>query len=227
MRRSIMVLIIALTCLLSTAVMAQAPPPSDAITADSVTDRMQSYYETVKVYSAEFKQDVSDISGLTQSSKGIVFFMKPGRMRWQYTSPDEKYLISNGKQLWAWEPAYKQYCEQDLQSGTVPTALTFLTGEGNIRKEFNVKLLDKAAAGTHAIELTPKNPNPNYQNIVFVVDATSFRVKTATVADALGNINKITFSDVIINEGVGEVKAEYFEFKAPADAKELCGQFKK
>ncbi len=109
--------------------------------SDPVVDAMQAYYEKVQIYSAAFEQTYTEITGVqTSPSRGTVWFMKPGRMRWDYETPDEKYMISDGKTFWIWEPNLLQYCKRDLASSHLPTALTFLSGTGDIRKEFTVAL---------------------------------------------------------------------------------------
>lgn len=196
------------------------------LTANQIVEGMQKYYETVEVYSAQFEQTIkSKRTGRARTSKGEVWFMKPGRMRWDYLEPDERYLISNGETFWSWEPNQMQYCEQDLTKSTLPTALSFLSGTGDLRIEFNSALVEWPTAGEHRVQLTPKNANSNYKNIDFVVDANTFQVKQAIFTDGLNNLSTLAFIDAVVNGENEDADPSSFEFKPPAGASELCGQF--
>ena len=74
-----------------------AQADDDTPKADEVVDKMQSYYENARTFSAEFKQVYEEVNGLKKNSSGVVFFKKGGKMRWDYEKPEEKYLFSNGE----------------------------------------------------------------------------------------------------------------------------------
>lgn len=192
---------------------------AQAANADSVVDGMQKFYENTRAFSAGFTQTYRDVSAFEQIKEGTVYFLKPGMMRWDYASPEEKYFISNGETFWAWEPAYRQYCEQKLQDSQLPTALTFLAGEGEIRDDFDVKLVESKGT-THRLELTPKVPASAYASIEFVVNAKTFRVEAVTIFDALGNENTLAFAEPEIN--ADDIVPEKFAFTPPKDATQLC-----
>jgi outer membrane lipoprotein carrier protein len=199
-----------------------APAFADA-ESDPVVDAMQAYYEKVQIYSANFEQTSTEITGIQSApSRGTVWFMKPGRMRWDYETPDEKYMISDGSTFWIWEPNLLQYCKRDLASSSLPTALTFLSGTGDIRKEFNVALAPSKTPGEQRLSLSPIKPSPSYAGIEFTVDAASSQVKRVVITDSLGNTNTLVFSEPEINDAIGNVDPAHFSFSPPANATDMC-----
>lgn len=196
--------------------------------ADPIVDAMQRYYNDVKAYSASFEQVYTEITGVqTEKAVGTVWFMKPGMMRWDYDKPEEKYMISDGETFWVWEPHVQQYCKQALGASQLPTALTFLSGQGDIRKEFNVSLKPSKAAGEQRLKLTPQRPSSSYAEVEFVVDAATSQVKRALITDALGNVNSLTFRDPAVNDAIGDADPAHFTFTPPAGAKDICAQFQR
>lgn len=199
-----------------------AQADSTQVSVDEIVDGLQKFYNDSKTFQAEFSQVYEEINGVERTSSGLVYFKKPGKMRWDYPKADkqdEKYLISDGKTFWAWEPGFKQYCRQSMADVALPSALTFLGGEGDIRKDFDVKLVD-ARDGRYLIELKPKTPNPNYTVLEFVVNQKNFRVDSVVIWDALGNQNRLYFKKQKFDEAQDDAN---FAFSPPADATHMCG----
>lgn len=187
-----------------------AAAPTDAA---AIADRVQAVYDEVRDFSADFTQEYSNVSlGSSRSSTGRVFFKKPGKMRWDYKGPNERFLISDGSQLWVYEPEFAQYYNQSLTDSQLPSAMRFLMGEGNLRDEFAVRVRSQTAEKI-TLELVPKQRSSQFARLHFVVDATSFHVLETTVFDALGNTNRLRFSRVRQNTDLPD---SGFDFTPPA-----------
>lgn len=186
--------------------------------ARQYVDAVQAYYDKAKTYSAAFSQDYETVDGIKKESSGTVWFKKPGMMRWDYEKPESRFLISDGNSLWSWEPIYRQYCKQDLKTSQLPTALSFLTGQGKIEDEFSVKL-GKVNGNQVALDLAPIKPSMAYEHIKFEILMPSAKVYRATIYDAMGNLNRITFKNPEIN---AELDNSSFNFAPPADAQHIC-----
>ncbi|MCL2325393.1 MAG: outer membrane lipoprotein carrier protein LolA [Proteobacteria bacterium] len=186
--------------------------------AKMYVDTMQSYYDKAKSYSATFTQDYETVDGIKKTSTGVVWFKKPGLMRWDYETPESRFLISDGDFFWSWEPVYRQYCKQNLASSQLPTALTFLSGKGKIDDDFNVSI-EKIAGNQITLKLLPKAPSMAYTQIGFDILMPSARVYRVTILDAMGNTNRITFKSPEIN---AKLEDSSFRFQPPADATHIC-----
>lgn len=190
--------------------------PAVAATTDeaaAIADRVQAVYDDVRDFSADFTQDYTNASlGSSRSSTGRVFFKKPGKMRWDYKAPNERYLISDGSQLWVYEPEFAQYYNQSLTDSQLPSAMRFLMGEGKLRDEFSIRVRNQTAEKI-TLELVPKQRSSQFARLHFVVDATTYQVLETTVFDALGNTNRLRFSKVRQNTNLPD---NGFDFAPPA-----------
>ena len=70
-----------------------------------------------------------------------MFVKKPGKMRWNYKSPEEKVFVSDGRQIQLYVPADKQVMISPLPADDQATsAVLFLMGRGNLTRDFTVSL---------------------------------------------------------------------------------------
>jgi len=191
---------------------------AEADAAKKYVDTIQAYYDKAKTYSATFTQDYETVDGIKKTSAGVVWFKKPGLMRWDYETPESRFLISDGDFFWSWEPVYRQYCKQNLAASQLPTALTFLSGQGKIDDDFNVSI-EKIVGNQITLKLVPKIPSMAYAQIGFEILMPSAKVYRVTILDAMGNTNRITFKSPEIN---AKLEDSAFRFQPPADATHIC-----
>lgn len=186
--------------------------------ARQYVDAIQKYYDNAKTYSATFEQEFETVDGIKKVSTGTVWFKKPGMMRWDYDTPETRFIISDAESLWTWEPVYRQFCKQSLKGSQLPSALSFLTGTGKIEDDFSVKL-DKINGNQVQLELIPAEPSLAYESMKFEILMPSAKVYRATIYDAMGNLNRITFKSPEIN---AELDNNSFRFNPPQDARHIC-----
>lgn len=183
--------------------------------AASIVARVQKYYDATRSLRAKFDQELSSPTTGTKKATGELLLKKPGKMRWDYATPEKKLMVSDGATLWVYEPDDAQAVKQDLKGSTLPAQVSFLVGEGKLSQEFdasNLKL-DNQLPETLALKMVPKTGTAAYRYIVFVVDAKSGAVRQTIVYDQQGGTNKLTFSDVQQNKSVDDGK---FKFSPPA-----------
>ena len=201
---------------------ASAPQKADKGTvsedARPYVDAIQGYYDKAKSYSASFDQEYESVDGIHKKSTGTVWFKKPGKMRWDYETPESRFLISDGQNFWTWEPVYRQYCQQSLSASQLPTALAFLSGNGKIEDDFSVTV-ESVSGSQISLMLKPVKPSLAYDRIRFEILMPTGKVYRATVYDAMGNLNRITFKSPEIN---GNLEDSSFTFAPPQDARHIC-----
>jgi outer membrane lipoprotein-sorting protein len=188
------------------AAVAPATPPAATTAQPSAADvvaNVQSFYMKIKQVTATFRQEVTNQQfGTTKSSDGTVWLMKPGKMRWDYLVKKgssvqvKKSFISNGKQLYIVEHDNKRVEKKSLQQDLMPVAVSFLTGTGNLSKEFN-PVLDTTTSygskGDYVLKLTPKQPSAQYKALYLVADPKDFHVKESVIVDSSNNVNHFLF----------------------------------
>jgi outer membrane lipoprotein carrier protein len=174
----------------------------------TVVDRVQKRYDGADDFRARFNQTLTNAAFKRRtSSTGEVLLKKPGRMRWNYQTPDPKMYLADGDMLWLYEPEDKQAFKQDLRSSQLPAALAFLTGKGKLATEFDIAFARDARLGSpgdYVLALSPKQPQSTIKGILFVVDPTTFQVRESMITDAQGNTNDLLFSDIKINSKISD-----------------------
>jgi outer membrane lipoprotein carrier protein len=186
-----------------------------ALGAGDVVSRVQAVYDGTTTYQSNFRQVFQHRLNPDRSrtATGVVFLRKPGRMRWEYHSPDRKLIVSDGSTLWVYEPADAQVFEQSLDQTDLPTAVSFLLGSGSLSTEFESRLLeDDRERESYVLELRPRAPSSHYARLVLVVNRSDFHVVRTVVVDHSGNTNSIEFAGEVLN---GEIPDSRFRFVRP------------
>ena len=86
-------------------IVAIAAPHGSVADAKSAVRALESRYEHARTLKATFFERYSDGNGAAQSESGTVYFSRPGRMRWDYESPEEKLFLVDGTNVWFYVPA--------------------------------------------------------------------------------------------------------------------------
>lgn len=171
-------------------------------TADRIVTAVQKFYQQTPHLSAKFRQTtVNATFGIPKQNDGRVYLKRPGKMRWDYVSkrdPNQiaKSELSDGKTIWVVFNTSKQYYTQSLEGSALPVAVTFLTGKGDLRKEFDAGIERSGkygAPGDYVLVLKPKKPSAQFKELYLVVDPSNYRVKESIVVNAAGDLNKFQF----------------------------------
>jgi len=142
-RRSCCALIFCVLCA------APALPAQTSAQAAPVVRILEARYRNVKTLKAVFLQRYRDGRSGMQVESGTVYFSRPGRMRWEYESPERKLFIADGKTAWFFVPADRTVTRAPMkESADWRTPLAFLTGKARLSQ-----LCDQiAVSGTPAGE---------------------------------------------------------------------------
>lgn len=201
--------------------LAAADQPAERLEFEELLGQVQNHYEAVGDYVADFTQVYQSAAlGDERSSRGQVFFKKPGQMRWDYASPQERYLISDGQTLWVYEPAFGQYYQESLQNSQLPVALRFLMGEGKLSDDFVVDPGAPAPDGEAWLALTPRRSEGQLRELHLRVSRDTGAVLEVVIYDPLGNINRITFESTRENVSL---PVSGFTFEPPEGATRVEG----
>ncbi len=170
--------------------------------ADAVVRNLQEAYESIEDFTAGFTQESTNIAlGETRTSTGSVYFLRPGRMLWDY---DTRRLILDGENIHTVDLENAQYFSAPMDSSELPTAMRFLIGEGDLTADFNIELMEESNDEEAVLDLVPKVPNADYSRLMFVVTRDTWNVAETTIVDALGNTNTIRFNGLETNIGMDE-----------------------
>ncbi|MBI2486428.1 MAG: outer membrane lipoprotein chaperone LolA [Deltaproteobacteria bacterium] len=188
---------------------------------DWVLTQVQDNYEKMNDFRSEFTQEATVRTlNQVQKAEGEVWFKKPGKMRWNYYRPTRDVIVSDGRTIWFYNHEEKQVIESRLAEVVdTPTTTTFLSGLGNIKKQFNARFSETSFPdenGNYLIDLTPKeNSNDEEYNKVTIAVDKNMLVKTIYLYDPFGNLTRVKLEDIEINKGVPD---SLFKFDVPKGA---------
>ena len=191
-----------------------------ATDVDTIVANVQGYYDNLEDFHADFSQEFTNLTlGDTRTSEGHVYFRTPGMMRWDYLSPTERYLIRDGEDLWVYEPEFAQYYTQPMDESDLPTALRFLMGQGELTEDFEVTIHEEGDE-TVTLNLVPRDAATEYTQLRLVVRRSTWEVAETILYDALGNTNRLIFSNTALNSGLPE---SGFIFEPPEGTHQIEG----
>jgi outer membrane lipoprotein carrier protein len=206
-------ILLPLFLLIAPAAAAVQTRPSAVETARAV----QQKYDRVKDFTADFSHTYEGgVLKKKSTERGTVQIKKPGRMRWEYTAPDKKTFVSDGRRIYSYIPADKQVIVSSVPSDDeATTAVLFLAGKGNLTRDFNVSYADDGAADTWSLRLDPKQKQRDYDWLVLQVDRNTMQIRGLTAADQQGGRSTFQFSNYRENTGLAD---SVFAFKIPRGA---------
>jgi outer membrane lipoprotein carrier protein len=118
--------------------------------AASVARALEAHYHDVKTLEAIFLERYSDSRQGIQAESGKVYFSRPGRMRWEYESPEQKLFISDGKTVWFYVPYDHTVTRAAIKESTDwRTPLALLTGKAKLSQLCQTLDLSAETPGAH------------------------------------------------------------------------------
>ncbi|WP_272575617.1 outer membrane lipoprotein chaperone LolA [Providencia sp. PROV273] len=92
------------------------------------SEDLQERLNKVNSFQASFSQKVTSPEGdLIQEGVGDLWLERPNLFNWNMTSPDESVLVSDGKNLWFYNPFVEQVTVTNLADATQDTPFLLIT----------------------------------------------------------------------------------------------------
>lgn len=178
-------------------------PVQDAHKAVSAFDARYQHARTLK---AVFFEAYRDGKGGVSADSGTVYFSKPGRMRWEYESPETKLFLVDGTNVWFYVPADHTVSRAKLsQSSDWRTPLALLAGKADLAKLCGrIELAQPAPAGS-------PRPAPSPDD----AGATTLRCiprespESETIHDVLLTVNPEGFLTRLVIQQAGNSSTEF------------------
>lgn len=129
---------------------AQKGPPSAqglALDAHALARRVNQHYNKLHSLKAGFSETYVGL-GMRRQETGTILLLKPGRMRWDYSSPPGKVFLIDGKYAWFYAPGDAQVQRIPAkQLDDLRSPLRFLLGHTEVEKELTGITLKPGANG--------------------------------------------------------------------------------
>lgn len=196
----------------------QKPEPVvEASCVRTSVERIQRFYDSVNDLEGRFLQTTESVgigaalSGESSKSEGRVVLAKPGRMRWEYLSPEPSLVISDGKHLWLYDESAREAqhfaVTEEYLSGA---ALQFLMGGGILEEMYEVQ--GRACSGSMVdLLLLPRRP-ASYERLELRANRETGEIVETVLVDLLGNKTRLALHDIRTNRNPAPSR---FVFVAP------------
>jgi|SRR5580704_2262035 len=98
--------------------------------AKSLAAKLEARYHGNHTLAATFLERYSENGRLVRSEAGVAYFRRPGKMRWEYESPEKNTFLVDGKNAWFYVPADHTVTRAPAKQSTDwRTPLALLAGE--------------------------------------------------------------------------------------------------
>ena len=195
-------------CLLSVSLLGATPD------LDSLLKAVETRYNHAQTLEVAFHEQFTGPGQPRRMESGTLLLRKPGRMRWDYTSPVGKLFVSDGKFLYLYTPDNRVVEKTRMkESDDMRAPLAFLLGKLHFAKEFrNIKA--QPAGDLTRITAEPKADTLPYTSVEFLVGA----------GDQIRHVKVIGFDQSVLEYDFEREKlnppleARLFQFRMPPGA---------
>jgi outer membrane lipoprotein carrier protein len=201
-----------LILLIALVVSAALPSAQTRKSPEALAKELQAHYQSIRDFSADFVQNYrGGVLKTKTEESGTVAIKKPGKMRWTYTKPERKEFVSNGVKLYAYMPADKQVTVTGVDN-LASTPDQFLSGRGDIARDFAASYVDNPSSGSVSLKLVPRRSEPEYEYLIVALDPVTLQIRALTARDHQGGESTFTFTKMKENTGLSD---KDFEFRPP------------
>jgi outer membrane lipoprotein carrier protein len=152
-------------------------------------------------------------------TRGNVFLQVPGRLRWDYVSPQPGVMMIKDGQFARYVPQTKQVF-RGAAKGEADLLVGFGPGAADLGKKYEVTLLPEEKVGqapAYVLDLKPRTPGLFAAIRLWVDKARQIPVQTR-LTEPTGDYTTIRFEDVVVNR---PLPSTAFELKLPKDVSEV------
>jgi outer membrane lipoprotein carrier protein len=191
---------------------------ADAQDLSQLIDGIQAKYSRMKGLAADFQQVYTGRDGRTLRESGHLLLKRPGKARWDYTSPERKLFVSDGKNVYFYVAGERQAAKSSIRASADPQIpFLFLLGRGNLRRDFSkIEMINDESpvgAGNRMLRLFPKSAPEDFKQLIVEVSPESFEVRRLVIFER----NGARMDFVLTNMRENHVAADSeFQFNPPA-----------
>ncbi len=171
---------------------------------------LDKFLANTQTMQANFQQTLRTHDGeVLQQTEGKFYLNRPGKFRWNYQSPYEQIIVSDGDRIWIYDVELQQVTVQKQSAGLPATPMALLEDGSKLYQSFNVFPLDEQN-GVYRLKLQSKTKESDFAEIVIGLDAKGLRFMQ--LHDQFEQVTDIVFSDISTNTKLSE---DIFKFIPP------------
>lgn len=181
-----------------------------------LVDALQIKYQRLGSLSADFTQIYSAPGEKTRRESGRLTLKKPGKMRWDYLSPEPKLYVSDGRVVYEYVESERIATRTKVkEANDMRAPFMFLLGRGDLRRDFSsIETVGEAPAraGNRILRFVPKRVG-EFRELLVEIEPASLRIDRLTIKDASGGRSDFIFANLKENVPVSDSQ---FVFRPPA-----------
>jgi len=171
---------------------------------------LEKFLADTQTFEAVFQQTLRAHDGeVIQQSEGEFYLKRPGLFRWNYQTPYEQVIVSDGEKIWIYDVDLQQVTVQKESSGLPASPMSLLEDSSTLHKNFIVTPIDEKN-GVYRLKLVSRTGESDFGEIVVGLDDKGLRFMQ--LHDQFEQVTDIVFSDINTNKKLAK---EIFEFIPP------------
>ena len=177
-------------------------------------------YNRAKTLQVQFSEAYSVGGQARKSESGELTLRKPGRMRWDYSTPPGKLFVSDGKQVYLYTPEAHRVEKMPLkETEDMHGPVAFLLGKLDFAKEFR-DFEVKPEGANYVITAKAKTDKLPYERVEMLVTP-DYQIQRLIVNGQDQSILSFRFAQEKLNPPVDDAR---FKFQMPAGATLVSGE---
>lgn len=162
---------------------------------------VEARYNSARTLEASFEQRWLAGGRPRRAESGTLKLLKPGKMRWDYTTPAGKLFLSDGRTLWYASPATGRVERTAMKNADdFRTPLAFLLGRLNFKKTFQDFELRESGSEATVVAI-PKSNRAPYSKVEFTLSPAN-EIKRLLVTGLDETVMEFRFSSERLNAAV-------------------------
>lgn len=181
---------------------------------------VETRYNRAKTLKVVFHESYTASGYPRQTESGDLTLRKPGRMRWDYTTPAGKLFLSDGKDVYLYTPEAHRVERMKLkESDDMRAPLAFLLGKLDFQKEFRDFVVSPQAP-FWKVAAKAKNDKLPYERIEMLI-AADYSIQRLIVTGQDRSVLTFQFDGEQVNPTVNDA---IFKFQIPPGATLVRGE---
>ncbi|MGB1261295.1 MAG: outer membrane lipoprotein chaperone LolA [Cognaticolwellia sp.] len=149
--------------------------------------------EKIEFFSANFTQKIFDDAGNElQQGSGVLSVSKPNLVHWQTTTPDESLIVSDGSNLWFYDPFVEQVSVYTLDNAIANTPILLITS--NDEKLWQDYTVNKVTDNRYLISANSENSRVKSLELSFAETVNNVVLSGFNILDATGQLSVISLA---------------------------------
>jgi outer membrane lipoprotein carrier protein len=198
-----------------------------------IVRQFEARYRSARTLKAAFLERYFENGHLVRVEAGTAYFLRPGRMRWEYESPEKNLFLVDGKTAWFYVPADHTVTRVPAkESADWRTPLSLLAGETKVSRvcaEIQSAPNEKPESPDNSVfrcfirqaRLNPRGDGETADTILFEIVRHSGDLVRVVARDPGGIAVEFHFGNWVTNPKLTD---SFFQFTAPSGVAIVNGE---